>query len=235
MFIDAALTPPDIDELRSRDLSGTVCVAFDVLRATSCMITGFAHGMDGAIPVSTIKEALAEKATRPDAMLGGERYGERIEGFDIGNSPFEYRALAGRTVITTTTNGTLALKACVNAAHTFAAALLNLDATAEAVRRLQPERVLLLCAGTFRKAALEDIFAAGALAAKLEGKYSDEAYTTLSVWNQYQHDALHLLQISQNGRVLTQNGRAEEIVWCAQTSIYDLVASMKNGVVTLSA
>src|SRR5436190_17096535 len=110
MHIDAVLTPADIALLPQRDLSGVTCVVFDVLRATSSMLTGLAHGAAEIHPVCTIEEALALRQRWPDAVLGGERQGDLIPGFDIGNSPLEYRdSVAKRRIITTTTNGTVAL------------------------------------------------------------------------------------------------------------------------------
>jgi len=64
-------------------------VAFDVLRATSSMVTGLAHGVEAILPVSTIEQALEERRLCPEILLGGERFGERM-GFDLGNSPFDY-------------------------------------------------------------------------------------------------------------------------------------------------
>src|SRR5437899_1058369 len=114
MIIDAALSPPEIDLLPLRDLSGTTCVVFDVLRATSSMITALAGGATEIFPVTTIDEAIDLKKHKSAAMLGGERHGDWIDGFDLGNSPLEYRELASRQIITTTTNGTVALRACAN-------------------------------------------------------------------------------------------------------------------------
>src|SRR4051812_27980863 len=115
MTVDAVLTPAEIALLPHAELADATCVVFDVLRATSSMVTALAHGAKEIIPVSTIEEALTARIRRPEALLGGERHGDRIEGFDLGNSPFEYREIAGRTVISTTTNGTVALRACANA------------------------------------------------------------------------------------------------------------------------
>src|SRR5258706_15449923 len=102
MRIDAVLSPPEIDLLPERDLSNATAVVFDVLRATSSMIIAFAHGAAEIIPARTIEEALSLKARMPDAKLGGERHGDRIEGFDLGNSPLEYRDVRGARIITTT-------------------------------------------------------------------------------------------------------------------------------------
>ena len=71
---------------------------------------------------------------------GGERLGDRIDGFDIGNSPLEYRDLAGRRIITTTTNGTIALRACEKAERVLVGALLNLDALVAEIAHRRPSR-----------------------------------------------------------------------------------------------
>ena len=89
MQIDVALNPAEIARLPERDLSRATCVVFDVLRATSSMITGLAHGVPEIHPVLTIDEARALKARIPKAALGGERHGDRIDGVDLGNGPHE--------------------------------------------------------------------------------------------------------------------------------------------------
>ena len=134
MIIDAALNPAEIARLSSADLTDTTCVVFDVLRATSSMITALAHGAEAIHPVCTIEEAFLAKERLPDAVLGGERHGDPIAGFDAGNSPFEYRAFPGRTIVSTTTNGTIALRACDGARAVLVGAILNLQAVAEHIR-----------------------------------------------------------------------------------------------------
>jgi 2-phosphosulfolactate phosphatase len=91
MIVDVALNPAEIALLPQRDLSATTCVVFDVLRATSSMVTALANGASAIHPVRTIEEALALRQRFPDALLGGERHGDPIPGFELGNSPLEYR------------------------------------------------------------------------------------------------------------------------------------------------
>jgi 2-phosphosulfolactate phosphatase len=233
MKIDCALSPSEIDFLPARDLRGATAVVFDVLRATSSMITALAGGATEIFPVTSIEDALALKEKMPDAVLGGERHGDRIEGFDVGNSPLEYRALAGRRIITTTTNGTVALRAVAHAERVLVASLLNFDATARAIATAQPRELLLVCAGTFREAALEDIFAAGLLAARFPGaELTHAAETALGVPADYGGDALRCLRAADNGRVLAAKGRHADVEWCAQTSLFDVAGVMRGGVVT---
>ena len=137
--LEVLFTPAEFEALSRRDLSDTVCVVFDVLRATSSMVAALGHGAEALFPVETIPEALQVRERRPDVLLAGERDGVRIRAdltrsidFDLGNSPREFtRAkVAGRTIVMTTTNGTRALRACTSAKAVLASSFLNLQATA---------------------------------------------------------------------------------------------------------
>jgi 2-phosphosulfolactate phosphatase len=231
MKIDVALEPSEIAQLGARDLSGTTCVVFDVLRATSSMVTGLAHGVEAILPVSTIEQALEERRLCPEILLGGERFGERIEGFDLGNSPFEYRASEGRRIVMTTTNGTVALRACVGAARVLVGAVLNLRAVAAILRQWNAETVLLVCAGTGETLALEDVWAAGRLLAEFrDAEWSDAArvaYGTAQTWPQ----PLESLKAARNGKVLLEKGRLSEVEWCARESVFEVVGIMEAGLV----
>ena len=236
MILDAVLTPAEIDHLPGQDLTHTTCVVFDVLRATSSIITGLAHGASEIRPVVSIEEALAVRREWPDAVLGGERFGNRIDGFDLGNSPLEYRRPGLHRIVTTTTNGTVALRACACAAQVLAGALLNMEALIARVRQGNPERVLLVCAGTFRDLALEDVIAAGMLAAAFpDAAQTDSARVALSVYRRCEEDIPGALQQAKNGMKLMQDGRADDVHFCAQLSLYPVVGEMRDGVVTTGA
>ena len=172
MKIDAILSPAKLPALAGRDLRDTVCVVFDVLRATSTIVTALHNGAKAVIPVAEISEALAIRQKQPGVLLGGERDGVKIRAgqtggvdFDLGNSPREYtpEMVHGKTIVSTTTNGTRALRACAGAQTVLAASFLNLTVTAQFIRQLQPAQILLVCAGTRENMADEDVLAAGAL------------------------------------------------------------------------
>lgn len=152
--------------------AGGIAVVIDVLRATTTIATALAHAALRLKPVATIAEARAAAAAAgPGTLLGGERGGLPIPGFDLGNSPLEYTAarVAGRSIVITTTNGTAAMHACRDARDLVAAALVNRTAVAAAVRRLASARgiaeVHLVCAGTDGIETAEDVLAAGAILA----------------------------------------------------------------------
>jgi 2-phosphosulfolactate phosphatase len=236
MTIDVALNPAEIALLPQRDLSATTCVVFDVLRATSSMITALAHGAVEIHPVRTVEEAIALKQRLPQALLGGERHGDQIAGFELGNSPLEYREnVKARVIITTTTNGTFALCACSQAAQILVGALLNLEALAHEVRRSGPRQLLLVCAGTFETFALEDALAAGLLVDALAARGSVTSLTDAAqaTWTVAKGDAdyLAVLKQTRNGRALIDKGRAAEVEWCARHSRYNVVGFMDKTVI----
>ena len=239
MLIDVVLTPAEIALLPERDLSGATCVVFDVLRATSSMITALAHGATELWPACSIEEARELRGQMPDALLGGERHGELIEGFDLGNSPLEYcNGVASRRIISTTTNGTIALRACAGADRVLVGAILNLETITQVVAAISPERLLIVCAGTFDSFALEDACAAGLLIAEIyprlerasELMLSDSSQAALGVAKLFP-DALTTLRTSRNGRVLLGKGRDAELEWCAQVSRYKVIGAMQSGVI----
>lgn len=213
-------------------------MVFDVLRATSTLLTAFAHGARRIVPVSTIEEARRQHFIEgTDALLGGERAGVRIEGFNLGNSPREYtrEAVEGRVIISTTTNGTVALRACAVAGETVAGALLNLDAlAAHLLRRERPvEHLLLVCAGTGERFALEDGYAAGALLDRLlpggAGAECDDASLAMWMLARSVTDPLRLLQAAENGRRLIQIGLGADVEWCARLGRWLYVATLGTG------
>lgn len=231
MRIDVALNPSEIARLPERDLSRTTCVVFDVLRATSSMITALAGGAREIWPVTTIEAARELKGEMPQALLGGERDGELIHGFDVGNSPFEYRNLGRRTIVTTTTNGTVALRACEGAETVLVGAMLNLTELADEIIWREPEELLLVCAGTFEEFALEDACAAGLLIGALAGgELSDSAHAALSIARHFP-TPLAALKAARNGRALEGKGRGMEVEWCAQVSLFNVVGIMENAVI----
>ena len=244
MKIETILTPAELPALAQRDLRATACVVFDVLRATSTFVTALHHGAQAIIPVSEIAEALAIKNSQSAirnpqfVLLGGERNGVRISAggidFDLGNSPREYtpEKVRGKTIVSTTTNGTRALRACAGAQTILAASFLNLGATAEFLRQKNFENILIVCAGTGENKADEDVLAAGALceilsADKTVGTLSDSAQMALCAYMQAKTDLSAVVSKSENARrLLAIPELRDDVAFCLQRDIYPLVAKM---------
>lgn len=238
MKIDVILTPAELPALAGRDLGRAVCVVFDVLRATSTFATALQNGAAAIIPVSEIPEALETKKRRPDVLLGGERNGVKIqtaEGeFDFGNSPREYtlEKVQGRTIVSTTTNGTRALRACAGAKMVLASSFLNLGATVNFLGRKKFENILIVCAGTGENVALEDVLAAGALCKSLQDtgvatELSDSAQIALVAFKQAQQDLPAAIKKSENARrLLVIPELSKDVEFCLQRDIINLVAAL---------
>ncbi len=244
MRIEVLFTPAEFAELPRRDLTQTVCVVFDVLRATSSMVTALANEAEAIVPVAEIAEALAMRARQPAILLAGERQGLRIRGdlaggqeFDLGNSPREFtpERVAGRTIAMTTTNGTRALRASAGAQTVLVASLLNLEATAALVRHFAPAQLIVVCSGTFEEAAYEDALGAGALVDSLpEATLSDSALMTCKLFQLERGDLLAALKSSRNGaRLWSLPDLRADVTTCAALNATPIVACLeKDGRVT---
>jgi 2-phosphosulfolactate phosphatase len=162
-------------EVAEEELSGSVVIVIDLLRASSTICQAIASGASDVVPFLEVEETLAaaEKAGRSKFVLGGERAGGRIAGFDVGNSPCEYTAerVGGQRVYFTTTNGTRALHHARKARRILVGAFVNLSAVVASVK--DEPRVEILCAGTGGKETREDILAAGAMVHRVAERHSD--------------------------------------------------------------
>jgi 2-phosphosulfolactate phosphatase len=242
MKIETILTPSELAALAKADLRATACVVFDILRATSTFVAALQNGAQKIIPVREIPEAVALRQQRPDVLLAGERDGVKIRAaqsggidFDFGNSPREFtpERIRGRSIASTTTNGTRALRACAGAQSILAASFLNLAATADFLQREKFTGVLLVCAGTGENAALEDVLAAGALADLLATReshppaLSDATEIARRTYLEAQPDLPAVLDHSQNARRLLAIPELRgDVAFCRQRDIFDLVAEM---------
>ncbi len=147
------------------ELAGGTVVVIDVLRASTTIVHALEAGAAEVIPCLEVDDARRATAQLPEetAILGGERGGRPIDGFDLGNSPDQYTAerVRGRTVVFTTTNGTRAMSHCRQADRVLIGAFVN--AAAVCRRLVGCERIHLLCAGSRGQYTRDDTLLAGLL------------------------------------------------------------------------
>lgn len=146
------------------ELAGRTVVVIDVLRATTTIIHALAAGAKEVIPLLEVEEARQVAAKLGgQAVLGGERGGQRIEGFELGNSPLEYTpaAVGGKTLVFTTTNGTRAMLRCKQARRILIAGFVNFSAVCRELA--EEEQIDVVCAGTDGHVTREDTLLAGAI------------------------------------------------------------------------
>lgn len=239
--IEVLFSPPEFAALTQRDLADTACVVFDVLRATSTMVTALAHGARRLIPVVEVEEAVAWRRQQPDVLLAGERQGLRIGArltggveFDLGNSPREFtpERVAGRSIVITTTNGTRALRACLGAARIVVASWLNLGAVTTALRETTPSHLVIVCSGTLEQASFEDTLAAGALVDRLwpvyaGGTVADSAAMARELYRVHAANLPAAMRLARNGRrLLSMPELRDDVAWCLTADRYELVPTL---------
>ena len=237
--VEVLFSPAEFRALPERDLRHTTCVVFDVLRATSTMVTAFAAGAERIIAVGEIAEALAWKQRAADVLLAGEREGWRISAaqtggvdFHLGNSPREFLppTVAGRTIVMTTTNGTRPLRACAGAARVLIGSFLNLSATVSCLSAQPSENLCLVCAGTGENAALEDALAAGALCDRLAStlplvRLVDSAALARAAWLQARGNLAETLQEARNARrLLSLPELRDDVEFCLRQDVFRFAA-----------
>ena len=239
--LEVLFSPAEFAALDHINLSETVCVVIDVLRATSSMVTALSNGARAIIPVMGIPEALSLRSQQADMLLAGEREGVRIPveltggiAFDLGNSPREFKkeVVAGKTIVMTTTNGTRALRACAHAKKVLVASFLNLRAMAVYLDEEAPAHLILVCSGTNEESAYEDTLCAGALCDLLwvkwsEGSISDSALMARKLFCQERQDLLGAVSQSRNGRrLLSRPDLREDVRFCVQRDVLNMVPEM---------
>ncbi len=241
--IDVLLVPAEFQRLPERNLSRTVCVVFDVLRATSTMLEAFANGASAIRPGIDIREVLAWHQEWPDALLAGERDGLRIGphltggiAFDLGNSPREFTRdrVWDRRILMTTSNGTRALRACQGAAAVWIASFGNLGAVARRILMSPPEELILVCSGTQESLAYEDVLGAGALMDRLASgingaRIDDSAHLVLHAFQSGKTNLLGALSASRNGRrLLSLPELADDVPICLTPDRFQFVPEMND-------
>jgi 2-phosphosulfolactate phosphatase len=221
-------------------MAGGVAVVIDQFRASTTICTALLSGARGVRPCLTVEEARDMKAADPHVLLGGERRGVLIEGFDLANSPGEYipGRVGGRTVAFTTTNGT---KAVLRAREAGAARLVigclgNLSALADLLRE-EPRAVHLVCAGTRGLITLEDCLAAGAIASRLAGEgrpfsEDDTGRVLAMLFEGLRERGVALADVMRDGfggRNLRREGLEEDIAASALLDAYPVVPELEFG------
>jgi 2-phosphosulfolactate phosphatase len=215
----------------------TTVIAIDVLRATSTIINALDNGAGEVIPIAEIADALALKKTYPDAILSGERKGNIIEGFQLGNSPLEFTAenIGGRRIISCTTNGTSAICAAQNAGALWLGAITNAPAVAQKLLQEGKKRVVLLCSGTCGQPSLDDVLGAGAIISHLLPDaphivLSDAARIALEIYKAHEHDLWQGLLASKHGRKLQSIGYEKDLLFCSQLGHNQVVPYLEKGI-----
>ena len=194
-------------------------IVVDVMRATSTIAQALAAGYQRVLCAAEVEDALALKAELGDeAITGGERDAKRVEGFDAGASPREFREPRAETLILSTTNGTRSIVAAAEACEQVVlGALLNLDAVSAHARESGVDYTVD-CAGYKGAFAIDDAYCAGRIVRLAAGEPTDAAVVSEILAERFP-SAIDGI----NARTYGPPGLEEDIAFCAQVSVLDVV------------
>lgn len=217
-------------------LAGRPVLVLDILRATTTMVSALANGARAILPAASAEDALklAQNLERGSVVLAGERRAERIPGFALGNSPLEMtpKAVAGKTLVMATTNGTQAVLAADDARPVIVGAAVNFTAAAAFARQAfeQAGELTILCAGREKGFALEDAYAAGRyVEAIVPGKLrrrlevNDAVIAARELVRKFGRDWKKAVTASAHARYLREHAFARDVAFAVQVDTYDLV------------
>lgn len=220
--IEVCLTP---ELIHQHNLDAKVVVVVDIFRATSCIVTGFAHGVEAIKPVTDIKEAL--QLGKTGYLTAGERGGVKVDGFDLGNSPYEYQTefVKGKKVVISTTNGTQAISKSKAADEIIIGAFLNLDVVAEFILQAKKD-VIIHCAGWKGNVNVEDTLFAGALIDECAEEMKTVGDSALLAHQLFiaNHDNLFgMARLSSHADRLAGFGITKDLEFCVQLNEYKVL------------
>lgn len=223
-------------DVTPEQLAGGVAIVIDAIRASVTITKALAEGATAIAPCLTADDARAKahdlRRTHPRVLLGGERGGVLIEGFDLDNSPASYtrERIAAAAIAFTTSNGTAGLLHAQRAARVLVGSFANVDALCTAVAH-DPRPVHILCCGTRHELSMDDCLPAGAMVEKLfaagrEPSTDDAARFSLLAWHAVRDDPAKLRQAmrdSRGGRNLVRIGLGADVDYCAALNTLPIV------------
>lgn len=234
MLIDVLVTP---QLSNNRDQVNKRIVVLDILRATSTIVKALHNGATEVIPVQESDEALSlvKSIGRNICLLGGERKGYKIEGFDLGNSPLEYtkETVEGKKIIFCTTNGTKAIKAVQGGTEVLIGSYLNMDCLVDYLKESNQD-ITLVCSGQDGNLCLEDLACAGMIVLKVSettpADLTDAAKVALFIAKQQARTSLKkFIGNTEHGLSLKAIGMGEDIKACTALNSAPILPKFEGG------
>ncbi|MBU8905648.1 2-phosphosulfolactate phosphatase [Desertibacillus haloalkaliphilus] len=225
------------EEVDEGQMKGKVAVVFDVLLATSTITTGLYYGAKEVVPVLDHRHAQAEAKDRDknSYVLVGEYRGKTIEGF-LDPTPLTLRGkVEDKTMILSTTNGTVAINKAREATRVYIAAMINGKKVAEKINSdHRDDEIMIICSGSSGEFCIEDFYGAGyfidCILANQTAvwKLSDAARAAYYFFKGQENNGEDVLGHSRVGQMLLRNSFAEEVSYVARQGILSIVPYLKD-------
>lgn len=217
---------PSIEFIKENELNNKLVVIIDVLRATSVITTALNNGAKAVIAKIEIEEALVLKNEK--SLLGGERKALKIEGFDLSNSPLDYKReiVENKIIILTTTNGTKTIHRSLSAHKIIIGCMLNSKAIAKYIAE-QHKDVVIICAGTYGKFSLDDYICAGKIIYEViknkDIDLDDFAATAYMSYRDNKEAVIAFVRMASHYKYLVSIGLEDDVKYCFTEDIIDIV------------
>lgn len=226
------------EEIDSKKIdSGKVAVVFDVLLATTTIAALLHYGAKEIIPVLDAKEALRVRSSLDEGsvILAGELNGKTIDGF---SAPIPARlkdSVEGKTVILSTTNGTVAIRKVTSAKMVYAASLLNAEAVAKRIIVEHVDHTIIaVCAGSGGQFCMEDFYGAGCFINELlvrtgSWEMTDAAKAALFFYRGNQDRAAEIFKASRTGGMMIREDLLADVLFASEQGTVPIVPQLENG------
>jgi 2-phosphosulfolactate phosphatase len=225
------------EELDTVRVAGKVVVVLDILFATTTMVTALAHGAKEVVPVLDEAAARMRASQFPEDafILAGELYAEVLPGF-AHPAPLSLleHGVAGKTVVYSTTNGTVAMTQAAGASRVYCGALLNARALAEHIlSQHRRETVLIVCAGSGNNFNFEDFYGAGCFVERFAERLgagadlSDAARAARTVYREAR--APQALLECRVGRMMVARGLQREVEFASRHDAFPIIPVLDEG------
>jgi 2-phosphosulfolactate phosphatase len=222
------------------DVSNSIVVIIDVLRATSTITTALYNGARCVIPVDSVSRCM-EIGRQMHAVTAGERDGKIAEGLEYGNSPFEYpkEFIEGKTLVLTTTNGTRLLHMALDkgAKEIITGSFPNLSAVCDHLIEMK-QNVILACAAWKDKINMEDSLFSGAVISRVREHFlinCDSSHIAEAMYEKGKKDLFAFIKESDASHYhrLMGFGLEKDIRYCLAAEGANVMPVYKDGKLVL--
>ena len=227
--IETILSPDLFHQVEA--LEDKQVVVIDILRASSTICTILDHGASAVRAVDSVAQAQEWKSK--GYLAGGERGGEKVDGLDFGNSPFDYEPslVQGKEIILTTTNGTRCIELAKSAHTLLVGSFLNLSAIVEALKRSNRD-VILFCAAWKSRVNLEDSLFAGAISAAFKQAEKDDASIMCeAAYLNPEKELLEKIRSANHFKRLARLGVEKDMEFCCRIDNSQVVPHYTDGLI----
>ena len=222
--------------LQLYNVSNSIVVIIDVLRATSTIATVLHNGAKCIIPVDSVAECI-RIGKQIEGITAGERDGQVAEGLQYGNSPFEYprEFVRGKTLVLTTTNGTKLLHIALDkgAKKIITGSFVNLTAVCNyLIEKKRP--VILGCAAWKDRVNIEDTLFAGAVINRIKDHFDincDASQIAETMYTDAKEDLYEFLKNKNASHYhrLTKFGLEQDIRYCLSADTANILCVYDGG------